>query len=92
MNIPLELRRRNPYSRADWTELQLAFRPPRDGLVISTRLRDYASQEEIDGVIAAVQQARCELTARIQAAQVPPPRRMSKEARDDVALIGDLGC
>jgi hypothetical protein len=75
-----------PYFRAAWTEHRLRFWLPRDEPVISTCLRDYASQEEIDAVIAAVRQARRNLTARIRAAQVPPPRRMSKAARDDVAL------
>jgi hypothetical protein len=47
----------NPYSRADWTEFQLRFRPPRDGPSVSIRLRDYATAEEIDVVVAALQQA-----------------------------------
>jgi hypothetical protein len=29
----------NPYSRAEWTELLLQFRPPRDGPAVSSRLR-----------------------------------------------------
>ena len=42
----------NPYLRADWTELQLRFRPPRDSPDVSIRLLDYASPEEINSVIA----------------------------------------
>jgi hypothetical protein len=48
MNVSLNW---NPCSRAQWTELQLQFRPPRDGPTVSTRLRDYASFEEIDVVV-----------------------------------------
>jgi hypothetical protein len=72
----------NPYSRASWTELQLQFRLPREP-VISTRLRDYASQEEIDTVIAAVQQVRCDLIAVEKRSAV---KSASKAARDDAAL------
>ena len=52
----------NPYSRADWTEFQLRFRPPRDGPSVSTRLRDYATAEEIGGGVAALQLLRRELS------------------------------
>lgn len=45
----------SPYSRAQWAEGRLQFRPPRDGLSVSTRLSDYATAEEIDVVIAALQ-------------------------------------
>jgi hypothetical protein len=41
MNVSLNW---NPCSRAQWTE-------PRDGPTVSTRLRDYASFEEIDVVV-----------------------------------------
>ena len=58
----------NLYSRAEWTELQLQFHPPRDGPVISIRLRDYASREEIDVVVAALEQLRRELSARVRGA------------------------
>jgi hypothetical protein len=83
MNVPL----RPPpgwsfYSRAAWTELQLQFRLPREP-VISTRLRDYASQEEIDTVIAAVQQIRREVIA---VEKRPAVKSASKAARDDAAL------
>ena len=83
MNVPL----RPPpgwsfYSRAAWTELQLQFRLPREP-VISTRLRDYASREEIDAVIAAVQQVRRELIA---VEKRPAVKSASKAARDDAAL------
>src|SRR5215831_3738412 len=47
----------NPYSRAAWTELQLQFRPPRDGPSVGTRLRHYATAEEIDVALAALQQS-----------------------------------
>jgi len=58
----------NPYSRADWTELKMQFHPPRDGASVSIRLRDYASPEEIDVVIAALQLRRRELGARARVA------------------------
>jgi hypothetical protein len=58
------LGRPNPYSRAEWTELQLQFRPPRDGPVVSTRLRDYVTAEEIGVVVAALQLLRRELSVR----------------------------
>ena len=48
----------NPYSRAAWTELQLQFRPPRDGPSVSTHLRDYATAQELDVALAALQQVR----------------------------------
>jgi hypothetical protein len=70
------------YSRAAWTELQLQFRLPREP-VISTRLRDYASQEEIATIITAVQQVRRELVA---VEKQPAVRGASKAARDDAAL------
>jgi len=72
----------NPYSRAEWTELQQRFRPPRDGPSISTRLRDYASSEEIDVVVAALQQLRRELGARVQGANRTATSRMSAAAQD----------
>jgi hypothetical protein len=56
------------YSRADWTELQLQFRPPRDGLSVSIRLRDYASPEEVSIVVAALQLRWRELSARARGA------------------------
>jgi hypothetical protein len=56
------------YSRADWTELQLRFRPPRDGPSVSIRLRDYASLEEISVVVAAVQLRWRELSAQARGA------------------------
>jgi len=59
----------NPYSRADWTEFQLRFRPPRDGPSVSTRLRDYATAEEIGVVVAALQLLRRELSVRARGAQ-----------------------
>jgi hypothetical protein len=55
------LGRPNPYSRAEWAELQLQFRPPRDGPAVSTRLSDYATAEEIGGGVAALQLLRREL-------------------------------
>jgi hypothetical protein len=58
----------NLYSRAEWTELQQQFRPPRDGPVVSTRLRDYASAEEISIVVAALQLRWRELSARARGA------------------------
>jgi len=58
----------NPYSRADWTELQLQFHPPRDGACVSIRLRDYAIPEQIDVVVAALQLLRRELSARARGA------------------------
>ena len=54
----------NPYSRAQWTELQLRFRPPRDGPTVSTCLRDYATAEEIGVVVAALQLLWRELSVR----------------------------
>ena len=58
----------NPYSRAQWTELQLRFRPPPDGPSVSIRLRDYDSLEEINIVVAALQLLRRELSARVRGA------------------------
>jgi len=72
----------NPYSRAEWTELQQRFRPPRDGPIISTRLRDYASLEEIDIVVAALQLLRRELSACIRGANRTATTRMSAAAQD----------
>jgi hypothetical protein len=43
----------NPYSRAQWAELRLQFRPPRDGPNVSIRLRDYVTAEEINSVSRA---------------------------------------
>src|SRR6516164_4535285 len=73
---------RSPYSRADWTELQLQFRPPRDGRPVSIRLRDYASPEEIDVVIAALQLRWRELGACARGANRTATRRMSAAAQD----------
>ena len=73
---------RSRYSRADWTELQLQFRPPRDGVSVSIRLRDYANPEEINGVIAALQLRWRELSARARGADGTAIRRMSAAARD----------
>jgi len=50
---------------------------------MSTRLRDYASQEEIDTAIDVVQQARREL---IVMEKQPAVRCASKAVRDNVAL------
>jgi hypothetical protein len=72
----------NPYSRADWTELQQRFRPPPDGPSVSTRLRDYATAEEIDTVVAALQQVRRELSVRARGANRTVTRRMSAAAQD----------
>jgi len=58
----------NPYSRADWTELQQRFRPPPNGPSISNRLRDYATSEEIDTVVTALQLRRCELSVQARGA------------------------
>jgi hypothetical protein len=73
----------SPYSRVAWTELRLQFRLPGDEPVISTRLCDYASREEIVTVITAVQQRRRELTA---VEKQPAVKSASKAARDDAAL------
>src|SRR5262249_53933406 len=70
------------YSRVEWTELQQQFRPPRDGPSVSTRLRDYASREEIDVVVAALQQLRRELGARVRGANRTATGRMSAAAPD----------
>jgi hypothetical protein len=72
----------NLYSRAQWTELQLQFRLPRDGPVVSTRLRDYASAEEIDIAITALQQLRRELSVQARRANRTTTRRMSAAAQD----------
>ena len=66
----MEMRPANfsPYSRAQWTELQLRFRPSRDGASVSTRLRDYASPEEISVVVAALQLRWRELSAQARGA------------------------
>ena len=58
----------SPYSRIPWTELQLRFRPPRDGPDVSIRLRDYATAEEINSVIAALQLHWRELSAQARGA------------------------
>ena len=58
----------SPYSRAQWTALQLKFRPPRDGPDVSIRLRDYATAEEINSVIAALQLHWRELNAQARGA------------------------
>src|SRR5262245_1339154 len=76
----------SPYSRAQWAEGRLQFRPPRDGLSISTRLSDYASAEEIDVVIMALQQTWRDLSAQVRVAKQAATRRMSKEAAADNAL------
>src|SRR5215467_10744788 len=65
----------SPYSRTDWTELQLRFRPPRDGPSISTRLRDHASPEEIDDVVADEPRARVHGALIGRPAAACPPRR-----------------
>jgi hypothetical protein len=72
----------NPYSRAECTELQLQFRPPRDGPTVSTRLRDYATAEEIAVVVAALQLPRRELSVRVRGANRTVTRRMSAAAQD----------
>src|SRR5215813_11965914 len=76
----------NPYSRVAWTELQLRFRPPRDGPAVSTRLSDYATAEEIELVAATLEQARRELGARVREAKRPAGGRLSKAAAADNAL------
>src|SRR5262249_47564672 len=77
------LGRPNPYSRAEWTELQLQFRPPRDGPAVSTRLRDYATAEEIGVVlVAALQPLRHELSVRARGANRTTTSRMSAAAQD----------
>jgi len=58
----------SPYSRAQWAELRLRFRPPRDGPNVSIRPRDYATAEEINSVIAALQLHWRELSARARGA------------------------
>jgi hypothetical protein len=70
----------SPYSRADWTELQLRFRPPRDGPSVSIRLRDYASPEEISVVVAALQLRWRELSERARGANGTTTSRMSAAA------------
>ena len=72
----------SPYSRADWTALQRRFRPPRDGPAVSILLRDYASPEEIDVVIAALQLRWRELGACARGANRTATRRMSAAAQD----------
>ena len=72
----------SPYSRADWTELQLRFRPPRDGPSVSIRLRDYATAEEIGLVVAALQVLRRELGVRVRGANRAATGRMSAAAQD----------
>jgi len=72
----------NPYSRADWTELQQQFRPPPDGPSVSTRLRDYATAEEIGLVVAALQVLRRELGVRVRGANRAATGRMSAAAQD----------
>ena len=72
----------SPYSRADWTALQRRFRPPRDGPAVSILLRDYASPEEIDVVIAALQLCWRELGACARGANRTATRRMSAAAQD----------
>src|SRR6516164_1903919 len=67
--------------RADWTEPQLRFRPPRDGPSVSIRLRDYASLEEISVVVAALQLRWRELSARARGADGTAGRRMSAAAQ-----------
>ena len=73
----------SPYSRADWrTELQLRFRPPRDGPKVSIPLRDYATPEEISVVIAALLLRWRELSAQARGANRTAARRMSAAAQD----------
>jgi hypothetical protein len=72
----------NPYSRAEWTELQQRFRLPRDGPSVSTCLRDYASLEEIDAVVAALELLRRELSVQARSANRTATRRMSAAAQD----------
>jgi hypothetical protein len=79
----------NPYSRADWTELQQQFRPPPDGPSVSTRLRDYATAEEIGVVVAALQLLRRELSVRAREANRTTTSRMSAAAQD-TALAADF--
>jgi hypothetical protein len=76
----------SPYSRKCWTEHQQQFRPPRDGASVSTRLSDYATAEEIDAVITALQQVWRDLNAQVREAKQATVKRMSKEAVADNAL------
>src|SRR5215831_16259038 len=71
----------NPYSRAAWTELQLQFRPPRDGPSVGTRLRHYATAEEIDVALAALQQVRRDLSLRKEANRAAEKRTIKEAAR-----------
>jgi hypothetical protein len=75
-----------PYSRAAWTEHQQRFRPPRDGLRVSTRLADYATRAEIDAVVAALEQVQRELGTRVRAAKALATRRLSKAARAEPSM------
>jgi len=63
-------------------ELQLQFRPPRDGPAVSTRLRDYATSEEIGVVFAALQLLRRDLSVRARGANLTTIRQMSAAAQD----------
>jgi hypothetical protein len=81
----------NPYSRTEWTELQQRFRPPRDGPVVSTRRRDYASLEEIDIVVAALQLRRRELSVDEVAPKLKIGVRMLSETVRADAREGDIG-
>src|SRR5262249_33119015 len=69
------------YSRAAWTELQLQFRPPRDGPSVGTRLRHYAMAEEIDVALAALQQVRRDLSLRKKANRAAEKRTIKEAAR-----------
>jgi len=70
----------NPYSRAQWAEGRLQFRPPPDGATVSTRLSDYATAEEIELVTAVLEQARRELNGHARGARTAA--RMSAAAQD----------
>ena len=89
---------RGPYSRADWTKLQLRFRPPRDDPSVSIRLRDYASPEEIDDVVADEPRARVHGALIGRPAAACPPRRRTLTwppcalPRTGAGLVGIPAC
>jgi hypothetical protein len=60
----------------------LQFRPPPRGPAVSTRLRDYATAEEIGGGVAALQLLRRELSVQARGAKRTATSRMSAAAQD----------
>jgi len=79
----LELRKWNPYSRADWAESRRWFRPPRDGPSVSTRLRDYAASGGDRRRHRRLQQVWRNLNVWTRGAnQTATTRRMSKVVQD----------